>query len=332
MKDGIINSIMYGFIACIAFCSGFYTSNLWVNNLEQDSYLTKKEQSQIITYKKNSNRLFTVSEDTNSKIKNIISDLQSVVFENKFQNIELPFFADFNVLVEKEDFEINAFDKDGGHTGFLEPVNKNTNEVRYESNAKGTNFINSADYDSRYGVGIPVGENINVTLVSKKVGMSYIDIDVSDSGFDRARVPVGNFSILKIPFTEKDIGPILYDVDGDGNTDLKISTHEDIKKDVFLKLMTAIFALEDMEENFKISLMKEMDTLKPTPEFNAIKDDSPNIERILKLIESSGTDQINEENKKGVISIISTYSSNFVEKKKQPMDRIMERLKNHGSE
>ncbi len=130
--------------------------------------------------------------------------------------------AEDGVLNEEGVVELHAYDESGNHTGPM-PLLPGFENALIEEHAR------SVDWES-YGAKkyIIVSENINgrIEMLGKKFSIAQLHIRGDGNSCEIASmfIPVTPYSIATIPMTERgDLGPVSYDVDGDGIEDLKWS-------------------------------------------------------------------------------------------------------------
>jgi|GEM_PF-4049468 len=124
---------------------------------------------------------------------------------------------------DEEYVDLHGYDEEGRHTGAM-PILPGYPRPIIESRARG---IDSVDLFSK-GNGLILSENIDgrIELVGKKYGFTGLRLSGDGNSCDIAyiSVPTTPYSVATISLTSAGgIGPISYDIDGDGIKDFEIS-------------------------------------------------------------------------------------------------------------
>ena len=121
--------------------------------------------------------------------------------------------------------DLHVYDAEGWHTGPLPDVLGYGGFFRHsEQGVRSANMINLGSS----GIGLSIDENIDgkIVLTGKKYGEFFLEFRGDGNSCLIASIPifVTPYSVATIPMTKKgDLGPISYDIDGDGVEDLVIS-------------------------------------------------------------------------------------------------------------
>lgn len=139
--------------------------------------------------------------------------------------------------------DLHAYDSRGGHTGPL-PAIPGLDIALPEEGILG---ISSFDFGSP-GYGLILEENMRgrIEIIGKSYGSVELKINGEGNGCSIARVPIPTtpYSVGTLPMTEAgDLGPISYDVDGDGIQDFSFSLVRPPLPQKFKQLLAVI---EDM--------------------------------------------------------------------------------------
>ncbi|MEK7156533.1 MAG: hypothetical protein AAB790_01875 [Patescibacteria group bacterium] len=138
---------------------------------------------------------------------------------------------------------LHAYDSRGGHTGPL-PMIPGFYVAPVEEGAYG---VSSLDFGGS-GYGLVIEENVNgkIEIIGKSYGGIELKINGEGNGCSVARVsiPTTPYSAGTLPMTESgDLGPISYDLDGDGVQDFSFSLAHPPLPQKFKQLLAVI---EDM--------------------------------------------------------------------------------------
>lgn len=145
--------------------------------------------------------------------------------------------------------EIHAYDKNGGHTGLVPIIPLSSDSIEgngfAEERAKGVRF------DS-YGVKsyLSIRENIDgkIEIIGKKYSIAQFQIngEGNSCGIVDISFPVTPYSVATLPMTAQgDLGPISYDIDGDGKQDFELSLLHPLLPEKEQQLYAVI---QDMQE------------------------------------------------------------------------------------
>src|SRR3989338_3373329 len=152
------------------------------------------------------------------------------------------------ISADTEFADLHAYDSSGGHTGPL-PMIPGFYAAPIEEGARG---VSSFDFGGP-GYGLVIRENIKGKI--EIIGKSYGDVDLEINGEGNscsiavAEIPTTPYSIGTLPMTESgDLGPIAYDVDGDGVQDFSFSLLHPPLPQKFKQLISVI---EDMRNSGK---------------------------------------------------------------------------------
>ena len=150
------------------------------------------------------------------------------------------------ISADDEFADLHAYDSRGGHAGPL-PVIPGLDIAPIEEGVPG---ISSFDFGSS-GYGLILEENMGgrIEIIGKSYGSVELKINGEGNRCSIARVPIPTtpYSIGTLPMTEAgDLGPISYDVDGDGVQDFSFSlVHPPLPQ----KFKQFIAVIEDMRNH-----------------------------------------------------------------------------------
>ncbi len=144
--------------------------------------------------------------------------------------------------------DLHAYDSRGGHTGPL-PMIPGFYAAPIEEGAYG---ISSLNFGSS-GYGLVIKENIDgkIEIIGKSYGGIELKINGEGNSCSIARVsmPTTPYSVGTLPMTESgDLGPISYDLDGDGVRDFSFSLRHPPSTQKLTQLLAVI---EDMRNSGK---------------------------------------------------------------------------------
>lgn len=146
------------------------------------------------------------------------------------------------IAADDESADMHAYDTDGFHTGPVPTIPGFGAPI--EEQARGIDSINLGS--AGYGLSIQEMIDGRIELAGKKLNQIYLRINGDGNSCTIASLPlyVTPRTIATLPITAKgDIGPISYDVDGDGVQDMEISLLHPLTKQKEIDLREV---LEDM--------------------------------------------------------------------------------------
>ncbi len=133
------------------------------------------------------------------------------------------FTGELYLSVDSDDATIDMYDTKGDHTGFLPPI------PGFSVQGQSQQEIPDVQLSTFGSVNLFDIENVfdgKIVITGKKYGMASLRIASDDNSCAilDTYIPTTPYSIATIPMsTTGDIGPISYDIDGDGKEDFQIS-------------------------------------------------------------------------------------------------------------
>jgi hypothetical protein len=149
---------------------------------------------------------------------------------------------------ENEVVEIHGYDDQGGHTGPI-PMPGFGGGSFPEESARGIESLNRYGGSQMLAVSEPMNGHIEIR--GKKFSLAEFRISGEGNSCSMADliVPTTPYSIATVPITERgDIGPISYDIDGDGVEDLKISLIHPLLPEKEEQLSAVYADMSDLEK------------------------------------------------------------------------------------